>query len=127
MENMMTNWTEEELARIDDPREIGIAPARHDGTLRSYVTIWAVRVGGNLYVRSWRGRDGSWFRQAVRTRTGRIRADRTEHAVEFEEADLENRDAIDSAFRKKYGNGSHVDAMVAPSAAEATLRVLPIS
>jgi hypothetical protein len=120
----MTDWTEEELARMGGAAEIGIAPARRDGTFRSYVTIWIVRVGGDLYVRSWRGRGGSWFRQALRTLAGQIRADGTEHAVVFEEVGSENQAAIDSAFRAKYGSGWHVDAMVALSAADATLRIL---
>src|SRR5204863_3240131 len=51
-ETAMTGWTEEELTTISGSREIGIAPARHDGTFRSYVTIWIVRAGSDLYVRS---------------------------------------------------------------------------
>jgi hypothetical protein len=120
----MTGWTEEELTTINGSREIGIAPARRDRSVRSYVTIWIVRVGSDLYVRSWRGRGGSWFRQALRTRRGQIRAGGEEHAVAFEEADPETSAAVDSAFRGKYGSGSHVDAMVAKSAADATFRVL---
>ena len=121
----MTDWTEEELTTINGPRETGIAPARPDGSFRSYVTIWIVRVGSDLYVRSWRGSGGSWFRQALRTGRGQVRADGKEHAVTFEEAGPESQAAIDSAFRAKYGSGWHVDAMVAKSAADATFRVLP--
>lgn len=121
----MTGWTEEELATISGPREIGIAPTRHDGTFGSYVTIWIVRAGSDLYVRSWRGRGGSWFRQALRTRHGQIRADGQQHPVTFEEATPDSRAAVDSAYRAKYGTGQHAGAMVAKPAADATLRVLP--
>jgi hypothetical protein len=102
-------------------------PARRGGSFRSYVTIWIVRVGSDVYVRSWRGREGSWFRQALRTRRGRICAVGAEHAVALGETGPGNRAAIDSAFRAKYGSGWHVDAMVAASAADATLRVVPAS
>jgi hypothetical protein len=55
-------WTAEELARIGAAEELEIAPRRRDGTLRRAVPIWVVRVGDDLYVRSWRGSHGAWFR-----------------------------------------------------------------
>ncbi len=54
-------WTEDELDRIGGAEELRIAPARRDGTLRKPVTIWVVRAGDDLYIRSWRGPEGGWF------------------------------------------------------------------
>jgi hypothetical protein len=42
-EQPITTWTSDELARIGDAEELEVASLRHDGTLRSPVTIWAVR------------------------------------------------------------------------------------
>lgn len=36
--------------------------------------VWVVRVGGELYVRSYRGRRGGWFRRALASHQGHIRA-----------------------------------------------------
>lgn len=52
----MSTWTSDELRRVGEAEELRIAPRRHDGTLRKPVTIWVVRVGDDLYVRSYRGR-----------------------------------------------------------------------
>jgi hypothetical protein len=48
----MTAWTSEEINKIDNAEELQIASLRQEGTLRKQVTIWVVRVGEDLYVRS---------------------------------------------------------------------------
>jgi hypothetical protein len=52
----MTTWTSDELTRIGAADELEIASLRDDGTLRKPVTIWVVRLGDDLYVRSVKGR-----------------------------------------------------------------------
>ena len=46
----MTAWTSDELTLIDAAEELQVASTRSDGTLRTPVTIWVVRHGGDLYV-----------------------------------------------------------------------------
>jgi hypothetical protein len=58
----VTGWTSEELDRIGTAQELQVASLRADGTLRQPVTIWVIREGDDLYVRSWRGRSGAWYR-----------------------------------------------------------------
>ena len=36
-----------------------------DGSLRSFVTIWAVRIGDDIFVRSAYGYDNPWFQRAM--------------------------------------------------------------
>ncbi|PWU44158.1 hypothetical protein DLE60_12650 [Micromonospora globispora] len=48
----MTTWTNEDLDRVGEAEEPQLASVRNDGTLRPYVTMWVVRVGDDLYVRS---------------------------------------------------------------------------
>lgn len=43
---MMRAWTRDELARIGGAEALQLASARPDGTLRPYITMWVVRVGG---------------------------------------------------------------------------------
>jgi hypothetical protein len=57
----MTDWTSDELAMIGTAQELQIASLRRDGTLGNPRTIWVVRVGDDLYVRSMYGRTGGWF------------------------------------------------------------------
>ena len=51
----MRDWTAEELDRIGGADELEIAALGPDGTLRPATTIWVVRLGDDLYVRSFRG------------------------------------------------------------------------
>ena len=55
----MRGWTNEELTAIEGTDELQLASVRRDGTLRNPVTIWVVRLGDDLYVRSVNGRSGS--------------------------------------------------------------------
>ena len=123
----MTDWTAEELDKIDAADELEIAARRPDGTLRPYTTIWVVRVGDDLYVRSYRGRDGAWFRSVLRQPEGHIRAGGVERDVAFAEAGDAGQDAIDQAYRAKYASRyarNIVDPIVSPDAAAATLRLV---
>src|SRR3954468_12003018 len=121
-------WTTDELARIGEADELQIAPRRKDGTLRRAVPIWVVRVGDAVYVRSWRGDDGRWYRAAQASREGHVDAGGVSKDVDFQAAGDEVNDAVDAAFREKYGRYTgHVEPMVAPQARAATLRLVPRS
>jgi hypothetical protein len=123
----MTGWTASDLDVVGAADELDIAPVRPDGSLRPYTTIWVVRVGDDLYVRSYWGRRGSWYRHAVQRHEGRIRAAGVERDVTFEEADGADHDAIDHAYRSKYAqySNTYVESMVIPNATAATLRLIP--
>jgi hypothetical protein len=51
----MTGWTSEELTQIGSAEELKLASMRRDDTLRKPVTMWVVRQGDRLYVRSVNG------------------------------------------------------------------------
>ena len=70
----MTTWTSDELTRIGTAEELEIASLRRDGTLRKPVTIWVVRLGDDLYVRSVNGRTSAWFRGTQVRHAGHIQA-----------------------------------------------------
>ena len=123
-----TGWTSEELERIGFADELEIAPMRGDGTLGRTVPIWVVRVGEELYVRSWRGPDGAWFRAARASQAGRISAGGVEKDVVLRDAEERAGDAIDAAYRQKYGRyPQYVEPMVSPQARATTLRLVPSS
>src|SRR2546421_11038245 len=70
----MTSWTNNDLGRIGAADELQLMSFKEDGTLRKPVTIWVVRVGDDLYVRVYRGRETAWFRHIQRRHEGRIGA-----------------------------------------------------
>jgi hypothetical protein len=125
----MTTWASEELDTIGRADELQIAPRRGDGTLRKGVTIWVVRHGDDLYVRSWRGRGGAWFRAAQARPEGHIRAGGVNKDVAFvEETDPDINDQIDAAYRTKYRRyASYVPPMISPDARTTTLKLVPRS
>ena len=93
----MPTWTSEELDAIGAAEELDLASVRNDGTLRRPVTMWVVRDGDDLYVRSVNGRGSSWFRGAQSCHQARIRAGGVEKDVELVETDNEG-DAVDAAY-----------------------------
>jgi hypothetical protein len=70
----MAAWTNEELDKIAAADELELASTKRDGTLRKPVTIWVVRHGDDLYVRSVYGRTSTWFRRVQDRHEGHIRA-----------------------------------------------------
>jgi hypothetical protein len=123
----MTTWTSNELNKIGTADELEIAPLRRDGALRNPVTIWVVRVGDGLYVRSYRGRGGAWFRAAQVRHEGLIRAGGVEKNVTFvEEADANINDQIDAAYQTKYRRyPQYVAPMVTAEARSTTIKLVP--
>jgi hypothetical protein len=125
----MNGWTIDELDKIATAEELEIESARRDGQLRKPVTIWVVRHGGDLYVRSWRGRTATWFRGTQDRHEGHIRAGGVDKNVRFVEADDDLNDAIDAAYRAKYHRhgARYVTPMVGPDARATTIKLVPHS
>ena len=123
----MSGWTADELAGIDGATELRLASRRPDGTLRPFITIWAVRAGDDVYVRSAYGHENPWFQRALGSGQGRIRAGGVERDVRFEVPAQEVADAVSAAYHAKYDRygASIVGTVVSPEAVRSTLRVLP--
>jgi hypothetical protein len=124
----MAAWTSDELVKIGAADELDIAPLRPDGTLRNPATIWVVRHGDDLYVRSYRGSGGAWFSGVQARHEGHIRSGGVDKDVTFvTETDSAVNDEIDAAYRAKYRqySAAYVDPMVAPQARAATLKLIP--
>ena len=123
----MTAWTEDQLSRIGGADELQLASTRPDGTLRPYVTIWVVRAGDDLYVRSAYGATNPWFVRSQASGRGRVRAGGVEQDVVFVAADPAGHDAIDAAYHAKYDRYGQaiVGTVVGPRADAVTLRLEP--
>jgi hypothetical protein len=123
----MSAWTGDELGRIGAAEELQLASLRRDGTRRPYVTMWVVRAGDDLYVRSAYGPDNLWFRRAKASGAGRIRAGGLELDVTFAEPAPGVHAAIDAAYHSKYDRygPSIVGSVVGPDAEAVTIRLVP--
>jgi hypothetical protein len=123
----MSTWTSDELSRIGDAEELRLASERTDQSLRPYVTMWVVRVGDDVYVRSAAGPDNPWYRRAVASGVGRIRGGGVERDVTFSEPTTDVHDDIDAAYHAKYDRYGPqiVGTVVGPPAEAVTIRLIP--
>jgi hypothetical protein len=123
----MITWTSDELDKIGTAEELEIASLGTDGTLTKPVTIWVVRDGDYLYVRSVNGRTSAWFRSTQVRRQGHIDAGGVEKDVSFVDADPEINEKLDAAYRRKYRQyaASIVNSIMTPKARSTTMKVVP--
>src|SRR5438034_9435306 len=123
----MTQWTSDQLDKVGRAEEVQVASVGSDGKLRKPVTVWVVRHGEDLYVRSVRGRSGHWFRGVQERHEGRIRAGRVQKDVTFVDGDDAIGDQIDAVYRNKYRRytGPILNSVLTPAARAATLKIVP--
>jgi hypothetical protein len=122
-----TGWTSEQLERIGGSTELELASRRADDTLSSFVTMWVVRVGDDLYVRSAHGPDNPWYRRAAARGSGRIRSGGVDADVSFARASEGVQGDIDAAYHAKYDRYGPkiVGTVVGESAHQVTVRLVP--
>jgi len=128
----MTDWTPAELDEIEGTGEVDVATRRRDRTLRRARIVWIVRHDDAVYVRSVNGTGAAWYRGVQTRHEGALAAGRLQRDVAFVEAGEHAGDgsglddALDAAYRDKYGRSSSAVAAITSVAARATtLRVDP--
>ncbi|MEV6175153.1 DUF2255 family protein [Streptomyces sp. NPDC051954] len=122
----MADWNSAGLEKITAAEELDLASEQANGTLRDPVTMWVVRSGGQLYVRSVKGSDGPWYRGTQSRRQGRIEAGGVGQDVTFRSADPDEYAGVDAAYREKYGHyPSIVEHVLTEGARASTLRLEP--
>ena len=113
----MTTLRPDTIQLFDRTREVHVSgPGKR-------IPIWAVVVDDEVYVRSFRGPRGAWYRRALRE--GRMTLEGVDVRVEPEHDPALN-ERISDAFRAKYGARSpqSTEAMVTPEVVATTLRLL---
>ena len=125
----MTNWIQRDLERIGVADELHLTTFKKDGTWRPPVTIWVVRVGNEVYVRAYRGRETTWFQHIQRRPEGRIEAGGVTKDVTLVDASSDEvlGNEIDTAYQAKYHrySATYVDPMIASQARATTLKLVP--
>ena len=124
-------WTSDELTKIGTAEELEIASLRRDGTLRNPTTIWVVRVGDDLYIRSVNGKTSAWFRGVQVHHEGHIQAGGVDKEVSFVEVDADDNisNQIDAAYRTKYRHyaANIINSVLSPRSRSATIKLMPHS
>ncbi len=119
-----TQFTAEDLRRMDEADDLHISPFREDGiTYGTPTWIWAVSVGGDLYVRAYSGQNSRWYGAAMRQKAGRIIAAGMTKEVTFEPVVGPINDRIDDAYREKYKGSPYLAPMIGARARSATVKV----
>ena len=127
---MTTAWSAKELEHIGSAEELQIAIKRADGTLRRWVPIWVVCVGGRVYVRTWYRRDNGWFGQVLGSRRARIHVPGLEVDVAVEDVGEDKTElhaGVDAAYHAKYDSygPTIVGYVTGPDARLVTIRLIP--
>lgn len=125
--NRTATWSPEDLRSIGVSEELELASRRPDGSLRPFVTMWVVRAGHDLYIRSAYGPGNPWYRRATASGAGRIRAGGIERDVSFAQAAAEAQGDIDAAYHAKYDRYGPriVGSVTGPDVHKVTVRLVP--
>ena len=126
----MSAWSQDDLGRLGAAAEVEVSSVRRDGSLSRARTVWIVRVGDQLYLRSVNGPDGAWYRLTRAFRQGRIEARGVVRDVTWIEGDAAERPdvdpAVDAEYARKYqGATSAIAHITSPLARVTTMRVEP--
>ena len=119
------SFAEDDLARIRDAEEIDIETQAPEGPAHR-TTIWIVVDGGDVFVRSVRGSNGRWYREALANPAVAIHVDgRRLPATAIPATDPDSMDRVTRAVIAKYTGIEGYDAMQNPEIFPATLRLEP--
>jgi hypothetical protein len=123
----MTMWTSDELTAIETTDEVQLAPRRRDGSLATARTVWAVRVGDDVFARSVNGPSAAWYSGVQERHQGHVEVGGVSRDVVFEDAGSQLDAQIDAAYRSKYRRyaASTLDRITSMQARSTTVRVRP--
>ena len=123
----MTAWKSDQLAKLGKAEEVEIQSRAKDGSLGPAVTVWVVRLGDDLFLRSVGGRTGRWFRGTQEKHEGKIAGAGVHQDVDFVDAEPAIADEVDAAYRAKYRRyaGKILNSVLTPEARSSTLKLAP--
>jgi hypothetical protein len=120
---------EDLLWKIAESDEVEIETRRDPKSPSHRVTIWIVPTEDGVYVRSYKGKKGRWYQEALANPmvTVRLGGRRVTARAEPEKNPLVIR-AVNAAYRKKYGERwpDETQAMLKRSLLPTTLRLTPV-
>jgi hypothetical protein len=119
------SFEEADLARLEAAEEVDIETQAPDGPARR-TTIWVVVDDGNVFIRTYKGPNSRWYRDALANPAVAIHVDgRRLPATAIPATDPDSIERTSSGFLRKYANDSATPSMVVPAVLETTLRLEP--
>ncbi len=124
---MTERFPPELQALLAEEREIEIVTARDEQAPRHSTVIWpVVDDQGRVLVRSVRGTQGRWFREAITNPSVAIVARGREiPATALLATDEERIAAASEGYKSKYRRGASVDSMLRDHVLDTTLELVP--
>jgi len=119
----MTNFDADTLPELRDLQEVAIRTEKHP---KSAVVIWVVVADDEVFVRSWRGAEGRWYRDLAAGGPATLEFAGRRLAVQALPAS--DQGAVARASReylRKYQRSTHAQAMVRSETLPTTLRLEP--
>jgi hypothetical protein len=120
---------EDLLWKVAESDEVEIETRRDPKSPQHRVTIWIVPTEDGVYIRSYKGKRGRWYQEALANPTVTIRLGRRKLTARADpEHNPELIRAVNAAYRKKYGERwpDDTQAMLKRSLLPTTLRLTPI-
>jgi hypothetical protein len=113
------------IAACEDDIEIEVITSRPDGTPRRTV-VWPVVEDGVPYVRSYRGRAGKWYQEALAHPDAALAVGGRDVPIRFVPAtDAASVAACSTALARKYDGDPSLPAMLVDDVLPTTLRIEP--
>jgi hypothetical protein len=126
----VSTWVPEDLELFGGAGEVEVTSVRRDGSLSRARTVWIVRVGDQLYLRSVNGPDAAWYRFTRTLHQGRIQARGVARDVTWIDVNATEQPdvapAVDAEYARKYqGSTAAIVRINSPLARTTTMRVEP--
>jgi hypothetical protein len=118
-------FSQDDLDRIERTREVRIETSMPGGPTND-VTIWVVVDHGDVFVRSWKGPNARWYREAVANRDVVLHVgDRPLPATAIAATDADSTERTSAGFERKYAGDPAANDMVRDEILDTTLRLEP--
>ena len=119
----MAKFDANTLRELRDLPEVVIRTEKHPET---GVTIWVVVADDEVFVRSWRGAEGRWYRDLAAGGPATLEYAGRRLAVQASPADDQDAVArVSREFLRKYQRNNHAQEMVRSETLPTTLRIEP--
>lgn len=112
------------LELLDRTKEVDIETRSPKGTKHS-VPIWVVVDGGDVFIRTYRGKTSRWYRELLASGGALGVGPKKIKVRAIPAADAESVRRASEGYRKKYGKSRSLDAMLLRSVLPTTVRLEP--
>jgi hypothetical protein len=118
-------FRESDLALLDQLEEIEVETLSPDGVVHRTI-VWPVVRDSTLYLRSYKGPSGRWYREALANPSVALLVDGQRLPARVEAAtDAASIEACSASLRAKYRDDASLQAMLVADVLPTTLRVVP--